>query len=470
MPGDEKIGGAPESQPRKPGRLSRLLIVPPVLLGIGLLVFVVRSGSGPERSPPTERAQAVRVIEVPSVDLVPRALGYGYVEPGRIWEALAEVGGRIVEKHPRLRSGELMAAGTTILKIDPTDYQLAAQSIAARIRGAEAQVAEIEVREDNTRRALEIEQRNLQLAERDLDRRATLLKRGSVAQAAVDEAERTVLSHRQAVQGHKNTLALIPAEREVLQATLAQYQAELEQANRNLARTEVVTPFDGRVAAVNVETLQFAGAGQVLAVIDGVDTAEVAAQIPIDRMRRLMGGSDIAGVEITAETVGSVFQQLGLDAVVRLRSGDLHVEWPARFSRIRETVDPRTRTIGVVVAVDEPYKLARPGERPPLAKNMYVEVELRGAVQPSVLVVPRSALHDGVVYVVDAGNRLVRRPVALGLQQSDFAVVVAGIQAGERIVVSDLVPAVDGMLLEPREDTALREHLVTLATGGGAVR
>jgi RND family efflux transporter MFP subunit len=452
------------------GLKRKALFLPPVLAGVALLVWFARSGESPVRVPPEEAVRPARVISVPVVDFVPRTLGYGHVQPGRVWEAVAEVGGRIVEKHPRLESGELMAAGEVILRIDPTDYELAVESARARIRGAEAQIAELEVSEENTRRSLEIEQRGLSLAETDLTRKRTLVKRGSISQATVDEAERTVLSLRQAVQGQRSALALIPAEREVLVANLALFESELRQAERNLERTELVTPFDGRVAAVNVEESQFAAAGQVLAVLDGVDLAEVAAQIPIDRMRPLVAGSQAELQDVDTENLSKVFQRLGLTAVVRLSAGEFRVSWPARFVRIRESVDPSTRTIGIVVAVDEPYRLVEPGRRPPLAKNMFVEVELQGRPVPGRLVVPRAALHDGMVYVVDDANRLERRPVSVGVRQSGFIVVVEGLTAGESVVVTDLAPAIDGMLLEPVEDEALRDRLIAAATGEGTVR
>ncbi len=448
----------------------KLLILPPILVGIAVLFWFARSGEPPAQVPLDEIVRPVRVIAVPAVDFVPRTLGYGQVQPGRIWEAVAEVGGRIIEKHPRLEPGELLASGEVILRIDPTDYELALESARSRIRGAEAEIAELAVREANTKRSLEIEQRGLTLAETDLARKQTLVARGSISQAAVDEAERTVLSLRQAVQSQRSALALIPAEREVLTANLALYQSELRQAERNLERTEIVTPFEGRVAAVNVEERQFAGSGQILAVLDGVDLAEVAAQIPLDRVRPLVAGSRIDLQDVGAENLSKIFDRLGLTATVRLSAGDFQASWPARFARIRESVDPSTRTIGIVVAVDEPYKLVEVGRRPPLAKNMFVEVELQGRPVPDSLVVPRSALHDGMVYVVDADRRLQRRPVTVGVRQSGFVVIDKGLAEGEIVVVTDLIPAVDGMLLEPIEDTDLREHLVAAAIGQGSVR
>ncbi|UCH73086.1 MAG: hypothetical protein JSU82_12040 [Rhodospirillales bacterium] len=452
------------------GLKRKALILPPVLAGVGLLVWLARSGEAPVQVPPAESVRPVRVISVPAVDFVPRALGYGQVQPGRIWEAVAEVSGRITEKHPRLEAGELLTAGEVILRIDPTDYDLAVESARARIRGAEAAIAELEVREANTRRSLEIEQSGLKLAETDLTRKRTLLERGSISQASVDEAERTVLSLRQAAQGQRNALALIPAEREVLMANLALYESELRQAQRDLDRTEMVTPFTGRVAAVNVEERQFAQSGQVLAVLDGVDLAEVAAQIPIDRVRPLVAGSAAELREVGAENLSRAFERLGLSAVVRLVAGDFRTSWPARFARIREAVDPSTRTIGVVVAVDNPYELVEVGRRPPLAKNMFVEVELQGRPVPDQLVVPRAALHDGMVYLVDERNRLQRRRVSVGVRQSGFAVIEDGLAAGDVIVVTDLAPAIDGMLLAPVPDKELLDRMIAAATGQGSVR
>jgi RND family efflux transporter MFP subunit len=453
-----------------PGLKRRLLIIPPVLAGVALLVFFVRGGSEPEKEPPAEKARPVSVIAVPLVEFVPRAIGYGNVQPGRSWEAVAEVSGRIVAKHVLLESGEIVSGGLEVLRIDPGDYQLAVESAKSKIRGAEAQIAELDVRELNAGQSLKIEQRGLTLAEKELARKQSLLKRGTIAQATVDEVERTVLSLRQAVQGHKSSLALIPAEREVLQANLSLYQAELQQAERNLDRTRIATPFDGRVAEVSVEERQFAAAGQVLAVIDGVDTAEVAAQIPLQRMRYLFAASEGAGASIELKELGSVFEQLGLTAIVRLRAGDLEVAWDARFARIRETIDPATRTVGVVVAVDNPYGLARAGRRPPLAKNMYVEVELRGEPVEESIVVPRSVLHEGMVYLLGAENRLRRQPVTVGINQGSLATITKGLKAGDRIILTDLVPAVDGMLLNPIDAPDALRALTDEATGRGVMR
>ena len=130
-----------------------------------------------------------------------------------------------------------------------------------------------------------------------------------------------------------------------------------------------------------------------------------------------------------------------------------------------DTVDPRTRTVGVIVAVDDPYRRVVPGERPPLVKNMYVEVEIRGRARPGAVVVPRGALYGREVRIAGADDRLRVREVEVDFVQTNFVVVASGVEAGERVVVSDLPFAADGMRLAPVEDQRALAALVAEAVG-----
>lgn len=460
--------------PRAKTWLKRLLILPPVIVGAGFLALQIAGRSGPGQSEPTEVSHPVRVITVQRGDYVPRALGYGYVEPGSVWQAVAQVAGRIVYRHPDLDRGRVLDEGTAILRIDPTDYELAVARIRAAMQSVEAQLGELETRTANLRASLEIERRALALSEDDLARKRTLLERNTASQAAVDQAENAVLAQRQKVQDLENQLKLIPAERRVLEADLALKQAELEKAELDLERTEIRLPFAARIAEVGVEVEQFVSVGQNLAVADSIDVAEVSAQLAIDHVRPLVE-TDIDLEALMPHDLSVVPRRWGLTALLRLRSGDLVATWEARFDRVGETVDPRTRTIGFIVAVDDPYGKIIPGKRPPLVKNMYVEVELRGARRPDRIVVPRVAVNRGSdgrpeVYLLDAEGRLEIRPVTPGPAQGDFIVIEDGLGPGDRVVVSDLVPAIEGMLLSPREDKALADRILRQAAGKTAVR
>jgi RND family efflux transporter MFP subunit len=449
--------------------VKRLLFIIPVMAAVAVLVAVVKRGAGPEQAPPREVAAKVRIIAVPEVTLVPRALGYGNAEPGMVWEAVAQVDGRIVAIHQQLKEGAILGKGEVLVRIDPNTYELAVRQMQANIRSVEAQLAEIRVKEENTRASLAIEERSVTLSERDLERKRRLLRNKNVSEAAVDEQERAVLGGWQSVQSLRNTLNLIPAERDSLRAQLALFQAQLETARLDLERTTIRAPFNCRIAEVHVEQTQFAAKGKVLVVADSTDVSEVAAQLPVGKMVNLIP----PGMKIPTEP-GAIMRNLPeilpLKAEVRLRGGTLDARWQARFARINDAIDPKTRTVGIIVAVDDPYRQAIPGVRPPLVKGMFVEVELSGEPRPGQVVVPRAALHDGHAYVVDENKRLRKRAVVVAFRQSNFAVVKSGLDAGDTIVISDVVPAIEGMLLEPVADDGAARALADEAEGRGPVR
>ena len=444
--------------------LKRLLIIPPILIGVALMAYQVKNRQAPQHETLQEVAKKVRVITVPKLTVVPRALGFGNVTPGTVWEAVAEVAGKIVKIPPLLKAGAILSKDTVILKIDPTDYILARQSIEADIRAINAQISELKTREKNTKASLGIERRSLALNQKDLKRKQALLKRRAVSQAAVDQEERTLLARRQSMQSLQNSLNLLPAEAERLNAQRATLEIKLKNAKLDLARTTITLPFDARIAAVNIELAQFASLGKTLVIGDSIDVSEVSAQLPVDKMARLLDRSRLKNFSVTSATA-NIEQIMGLKPIVRLRSANLDVSWPGRVVRVSDRLDPRTRTLGVIVAVDNPYKLSIDGNRPPLTKNMYVEVELRGIPQKDKIVLPRSALHNGRVYIAGKNNRLEIKPVKIAYSQGNLTVLASGLKAGERVVVSDLIPAINGMLLSTVDDEGVRQSLKQAANG-----
>ncbi len=435
-----------ETHPRR----RMLLILPPIAVGILVLVLMAGNRKPLVQAETATPAKPVRTVEVRQVELVPVAEGYGSVKPAQLWTAVAEVSGRIVELHPRLRDGEILPAGTLLLRIDPVDYEL-------NLAQAEAALAELDIQQTNTKATLEIEQRNLKIAEREYNRISKLAAKGTASQSNLDDAERTLVNSRNAVQNIRNTLALIPTQRKVL-------EAKQTQAERDLANTNIVAPFNLRVANLQIENDQYVSKGQSLFEGDSVDRVEVLAQFPLSSLRRLfIGREDIhADTALMGEDLPRMVQ---LEPLVRLDMGTTQAEWQAEFVRFSDNVDPQTRTMGVVVAVDKPFEKVKPGVRPPLSKGMFVQVMLRGPVQPNRLVVPRAALRDGQLYLVSKEQRLQRQPVKVLFNQGSISVVANGLSKGDRVVVSDLVPAVDGMPLKPQNDPVLADEIAAAARG-----
>jgi multidrug efflux pump subunit AcrA (membrane-fusion protein) len=119
----------------------------------------------------------------------------------------------------------------------------------------------------------------------------------------------------------------------------------------------------------------------------------------------------------------------------------------------------------VVVVVDGPYARARPPEKPPLVKGMYTEVRLCAPAREAAVILPRAALHEGRAYVVDDDGRLAVRRPQVRFRHGDFVVLAGGIRPGERVVVSDPVPAIAGMKLAPVSDPTLRKSVAAAARG-----
>jgi multidrug efflux pump subunit AcrA (membrane-fusion protein) len=441
----------------------KLLFLPGLALGMVILVILVRVRQGPVHEVQGEVTRAVRVITVAPTTVVPKAIGYGEVKPTIIWQAIAEVSGKVLEIHSSLEKGATIKKGEALLRIDPRDYELALAKAEAQLEAAQVELKELEIEETNAKASLAIEQRALKLSEQELKRKKELFARNRIARSALDQEERTMLLQRQKVQELKNTLRLIPAKRSVLQARRDLYGTEVAEARRNLERTTIRLPITARISEVNIEVRQYAKAGEVLVVAHGMDRVEINAQIPMIKMRPLVAQIDLPQ-EPEMFGVPSVFRRLDFGALVRLQTGDLAAEWPARFARVSETIDPRTRTVGAIVEVDQPYAHVIPGQRPPLVNGMYVEVELQGKPWENQFVVPRNALHDGQIYVVNQEQRLEKRPVTLSFVQGNIAVISKGLTAGDKVVVSDLVPAIPGMKLVPTLDTALETQLIDEAS------
>lgn len=430
------------------GHWRALWVLPPILVGILAVLLMAGGRQPPAKAESGEASHRVRTVEVRAVDLVPQAEGYGEVRPEKVWAAVAQVAGRITEVHPHLRDGEILPTGTPLLRIDPVDYEL-------KLAQARAELAELDVQEQNAKASLAIDQRNLRLAEREKQRIDELSRKGTASNSDVDNAERAVLSARTAVQNTQNTLALLPTQRRLL-------EARLKQAERDLANTAVSAPFNLRIADLAVEQDQYVGIGQTLFSGDAVDRVEIVAQMAMASLRNLFLGRD-GPIPTVAEMETELPRFTGFRPLVRMDLGNQVAEWEAEFVRFSDQVDPQTRTIGVVIAVDRPLHKAIPGRRPPLSKGMFVDVIIRGHTQADRLVVPRSAIRGGKAYVVGEDRRLQVRPVEVLFNQGPVSIVAEGVKPGEQVVVSDLVPAVAGMLLSTLRDDDLQAQLQAVA-------
>jgi len=433
-------------------------------VGVGLMVLFVITGEGPGKGDAAARIPTVRVVEVAPIPFRLEARGYGVSRAAETWQAVANVPGRVIERHPGLESGKLVRQGKLLLRLDPSRYELAVAEATADRAALKAELAQVEKEQSNTRRLLELERTRLELAEKELERIERLAAQGSVSRSQRDAQRRATVAQRQAVVSLENQLALVPARKQRLKAQADRAATRIEQARQDLEDTRFVAPYDARIEEVQVELHQNANAGQLLFRADSIEAAEIEAHIPFTMLRRLMGSVVRDQAASDALDLGEHLDFSEIRARVAL-AGARDIQWPARVSRVATGLDPRTRTARVVVTVAAPYAGVAPPERPALQPGMYVDVRLSAPSPTALIALPAAAVHDDEVYRVTQDQRLERRSVTVAFEQHDLAVIREGLAAGDRLIVDDPLPALNGMAVKPERDQALEREIRARAQG-----
>lgn len=419
-----------------------MAVTVPIALGVAIVLASRADKSEPREKEAASRVTPVRVITLEPIDLVPRVRGYGSVSPANVWRAVNRIDGEITWTSDRLANGLIVEKGEELVRIDDTGIRLS-------LGQNDAQIVSLNVKEETLRASIAISADDLELSRAQVARQQDLVSRGVGTPAALEAARRQELSARANLKNLENQLALSNAERDVLSAQRAILARDLDYA-------VIRAPFAMLIGEVQAEQGQVVTRGQTLFSADGIERMEVAAQFPIGRMGPLVRGTGNGGGK------GG---PLDLKAVVRLRAPGHAVEWPAQIERIGEFIDPRTQSANVIVSVEQPFDLAEPGVRPPLRRNMFIEVELSAPARKA-LALPAEAIADGKVLVVGADDRLAYRAIETGFIVDGIAVVSGGLEAGIKVVVTDMSLAVPGMAVRPLEDEVLKARLAAGALSG----
>jgi RND family efflux transporter MFP subunit len=378
-------------------KLSPKLLVPVAVLALGALAAALVIATGPriEAEPAAVVAPLVRVAEVRLVDLPLEVVTHGTVAPRTESALVPEVAGRVIEVSPSLVSGGFFREGELLLRIEPRDYEVALE----RARAAQARAKSEHER-----------------AQRELGRRQRLAAQDMASAAQLDIASNAAAAAA---------------------AALRETSAAREQAERDLARTALRAPFDGRVRDERVDVGQFVNRGVALGTLYAVDFAEVRLPIPDE---------ELAYLELPLVWGGGIPAGEGPEVRLVARFGGREHEWIGRVVRTEGEIDPRSRMVHVIARVEDPYGRRDGGERPPLAVGLFVKAHIRGRLARGVAVLPRAALRgERQVLVVDAEGRLRFRDVELLRSQRDEVVIRAGLAEGEQVSLSTLDTVVDGM-------------------------
>ncbi len=341
----------------------------------------------------------VRVITARAAPIDLEVHGRGEVLPRERLGLTSEVAGRVRAIAPVLVSGGSFTAGDVLVELDPIDLEAAEARAAAAVESAKLSLA----------------------------RRRT-------------EASLAERQYAQLGEGEPSDLALgVPQVREA-EALLAAAQADLSLAERNVERSRLVAPFDGRVRSEDVAVGQLVARGQVLAELFATDRVEVRILVPTGELAHL--GLDRAGVQDT-----------GAAARLTAKFAGATRRWQGRLLRVEGEVDRTSRMAVLVIGVHDPLGEAAELAGAPLLPGLFVDVVVVGRHETSAILVPRIALRSGSkLLVVDDEDRLWFRPIEIGWSDSDRALVTTGLVEGARVCTSPLAAPVDGMTVRVLED------------------
>ncbi len=447
--------------------LTKQRALPIIFVGCILLaVLVVKLQPAMQHEPTAGLVTPVNVITISQYSVKPAIQGFGVVEPDILLEAKAEIAGKIVYVHPQLRNGTVFPKDTVVIRIEQDDFQLTLKQAEADTSSSLAKLREIKTKLTNTRVDLKLAKQKLVLAKKNLERGKMLLEKNFVSEFAVDSQQSNVIKLQQEVQNLNTLLKTLPEQQASLEASLDNTKAGVQSQQRNLDKTTIRVPFNARISQLAVKENQFVSQGALLFSAQTTDKILINAQFPLQQFRTIAKdfgeSTELIRQAFQSGFSDNLFTQLGLSANVRLADDDSAV-WQAKVERISSRLDPATRTLGVIISVDRPNEQIEPGIKPPLLEGMYTEISIESKPKAFYLV-PRDALHEGELFLVNATEQLERRAIKPDQLQGSMALFSTGLEKGEQLIVSDLFPAISGMALKPIKDQTMQEQIAQWAS------
>ena len=348
-------------------------------------------GKGKDAAPPPPRV----IVETVKTAPTPNILDFpGRVQAVRTAEVRARVTG-IVERR-LYTEGSDVRAGQALFRIDPLPLRAVFDAATGALARARAVAAN---------------------ARQDVDRFKPLL-----AEAAISRRENDAALAK-----------LTQAEADVRSAA-----AQVEQARLNLSYASVTAPIAGRAgrAQVTEGALASATAATLMTTIDQLDPIYVNFSQSNAELLALRHAIDAGDVRA---------QGLAQTKVTLTLEDGRRYDQSGRLNFLDLSVDPTTGGVSLRAQFPNPKRLLLPGE--------FVRARVEAGVTSDAISVPQGAVtikpEGASVMTIGAGDTAVARPVTLGQLVGGRWIVLAGLKAGERIVVEGLQKARPGAKVTP---------------------
>ncbi len=380
-----------------------------LVLGIVFIAAIATLKPAPEKAKrPPPPLLMVDVITAAPQHLRPQVLSQGTVAPKREIDLISQVSGKVIAVADDYGNGSFFRSGDQLIQIESDEYQFAVVRAKAQLAKALEQVA---------------------------------LEKGRSRQA---KREWRDLGDRTA-----NALFLREPQLAAAEATLESARADLDKANLDLSRTQIVTPFQGRIRQTFVDLGQFVGPGARIAKIYSTDVVEV--RLPLsDRQVSLID------LPVNFEDAATANYP---NVTLRSTVGDRHYEWNGKIVRTESSIDIQSRMTYAVAEIQNPFKEDPNSDRPPLSIGMFVEAEIEGRSIANAVPLPKQIIYRGdEILVLNTNNEIAMQKLTI-VQSDGDSVVAVDIPSGTRVVGTRIGLPVPGMKVNTSENLATTTNL-----------
>jgi RND family efflux transporter MFP subunit len=360
----------------------------------------------------------------------------------------SKVSGYIRKLH--VDRGDFVKQGQLLVEIDDQELKASAEQARAALLSAQAGLEVARSTLEGQKANLENQRANLAKARavaandaRQADRMKTLFDKGMVAAADWDNARTNADSSRAGTDAAEAQLRLAEvqittqeSQVRLAQAQVETFRAALSLATSNLSNTRLLAPFAGYVAQRNLDQ----GAA-VSAASAGTTNTSVG----------IMLIQDIASVKVQIEVPERDIARVVVGSPVRVAADPYKGEaFAGSIARVVHNLDPRSRTMGIEVAIPNPDGRLKPG--------MFARVDAIVETRKGVLTVPLESLRvgEGPPFVVVVRNGAVES-VQIQLGAADASVI----EVAKGLTERDLV------ILQGKDLVRPGQKVRTVPAGGG---
>ena len=377
-------------------RLKFILPVIVILIAVGGAVTLVRTRQTVAPQPTERRLQSVRVVTSSPETVQLQVRSQGSVVPRTVSQLIPEVSGSVIWTSPSLVSGGYFEEGESLVSVDPAEYQTALERAHANVSRTTGE---------------------FEYAESELARQRSLVADQIVAEKGFEQAQRAM---------------------RVADADQRDAKAALEQAQRDLYRTQIRAPFRGRVRDESVDVGQFVNRGSAFATLYATDFLEVRLPVPDDQL---------AYFEVPLWQQTTIAEQPRVRLYTRFAGEER--SWWGRVVRTEGEIDRESRMVHVVARIEN----SAATDAAPLPVGLFVQADIEARSVDGVYSLPRSVLWDDEhVIVVDYEDRLRRQPVTVLRVDRDQVLISHGLETGDRVCVSPPADMIDGQVVNPFAD------------------